>query len=205
VKANPVAALVLIVALAGACRVEKGTFGGDPERALLAATAARDVAKVRALLATGADPNKMVRGDEGLYRSPWQVALEQIRPRQPEHAAIVRAMLEAGANTESAWGESMSRGITRRYAREPIMVAMLHPDAGVIRALMDAKLDRRLAKQALVMSIESGDIDVAHVLVDAGVDVNCTTCATTALVAAVEVRDMDLITYLEAHGAREKP
>jgi hypothetical protein len=56
-----------------------------------------------------------------------------------------------------------------------------------------------------VDAIESGEIEIAHVLVDAGVDVNCQPTAVTPLVAAIERRDAALMTYLEEHGAREKP
>jgi hypothetical protein len=42
-------------------------------------------------------------------------------------------------------------------------------------------------------------------LVEGGVDVNCQPGPNTPLVAAIEARDVALMTYLEAHGAREKP
>ena len=44
-----------------------------------------------------------------------------------------------------------------------------------------------------------------HALVEAGVDVNCRPSAVTPLVAAIEARNVALMTYLEEHGAREKP
>ena len=44
-----------------------------------------------------------------------------------------------------------------------------------------------------------------HALVEAGVDVNCQPTAVTPLVAAIEARNVALMTYLEEHGAREKP
>jgi hypothetical protein len=139
-----VAALIVSGALAlPSCKAERARFGGEQERDLAAATAASDVGKVRQLLAAGADPNKMVL-HEGLYHSPWEIALNQIRPKHPERVQIVQMMLKAGANPEWAWGESVGRGITRRYPREPVMLAMLHPDADVVRALVQAKRDLRL-------------------------------------------------------------
>ena len=56
----------------------------------------------------------------------------------------------------------------------------------------------------LVNAIESGQIEIAYLLVDAGADVNWN-APPTPLVAAIERRDVGLMTYLEAHGAREKP
>jgi hypothetical protein len=142
---------------------------------------------------------------EGLYQSAWRIALEQIRPRHPELVEIVKLMLKSRANPEWAWGEQVSRGITRRYPAEPMMVAMLHPEPDVVRALLDAGLDRRHGQTALVMAIESGETEIAHILVDAGVNVNCHPGANTPLVAAIEARDEAMMTYLEEHGAREKP
>ena len=71
-----VAALVVLGALAvSSCKIERPTFGDAKESDLGAATAASDVGRVRQLLAAGADPNKMVR-HEGLYHSPWEIALK---------------------------------------------------------------------------------------------------------------------------------
>jgi len=44
-----------------------------------------------------------------------------------------------------------------------------------------------------------------HVLVDAWVDVNTQGAALTPLVAAIETRNVALMTCREDHGAREKP
>jgi len=43
------------------------------------------------------------------------------------------------------------------------------------------------------------------VLVEGGVDVNSEATAITPLVAAIEARNVPLMTYLEEHGARENP
>jgi len=208
-KTIAIGVLVLLAVAASACRkmkveVDRPQFGGDPERALVAATAARDVARVQSLLRSGADPNRMVR-HEGLNRSAWELALTELGPKRPELVPIIQAMLKAGAKTESAWGESVSRGITRQYTREPIGLVMLHPDARVVRALMEAGLDPRAAQTALVMAVEHEEAEIVHILVEAGVDVNCHPPGNTPLVAAVEARNFELMTYLEDHGAREKP
>ena len=200
-----VAAFVVLAAFAvSSCKVERPQFGGEKERDLATATAAADVGKVRQWLAAGADPNKMVL-HQGLYHSAWEIALNQIRPRRRELVEIVQLMVKAGASPESAWGESVARGITRRYSREPLMLAMLHPDADVVRAIVDATRDPRSGQNALVMAVETGETEIVHILVEAGVDVNCHPGANTPLVAAIEARNVALMTYLEAHGAREKP
>jgi hypothetical protein len=55
------------------------------------------------------------------------------------------------------------------------------------------------------MAIETGETEIVHILVDAGVNVNCHPGANTPLLAAIEARNVALMTYLEDHGAREKP
>ena len=82
---------------------------------------------------------------------------------------------------------------------------MLHPDPEVVRALIQAGLDPVHGQAALVMAIEAGETEIAHILVEAVVDLNCHPGANTPLVAAIEARDVAMMTYLEDHGAREKP
>jgi ankyrin repeat protein len=77
----------------------------------------------------------------------------------------------------------------------------------VTRALMQAGLDPHTSETqvALESAVESGAADTVHVLVEAGVDVNSQATAITPLVAAIQTRNIALMTYLEEHGAREKP
>jgi hypothetical protein len=65
----------------------------------------------------------------------------------------------------------------------PVQIVMMNPNVEVIRALFDA----------------------VHLLVERGVDVNSPSGAITPLLAAIEARNVALMTYLEEHGAREKP
>jgi ankyrin repeat protein len=202
--ARALAVACAVVAVAACGQPTSPPYGGDKEIALTAATAARDVAKVKALLAAGANPNPMVR-HEGLYQSAWYIALNDVRPSRPESIALVKAMLGGGANPEAAWGSGVARGITRTSDQPPIMIAMLHPEPEVVRALISAGLKPQHAQTALVMAIETGESEIAHLLVEAGVDVNCHPGANTPLVAAIETRNVALMNYLEEHGAREKP
>jgi len=199
--------LIVAAAIAlTACRAgQNGEQGGPAEARLMDATVTGNLARVEELLTGGANPNKLALAD-GHLQAPWKIALRRARPNRPESAAIVRAMLKAGANPAVAFGEEPSR--SGGYSVQPVTpileaVATSSPD--VARALMQAGLEPRLGGVALANAVENGEIDIVHVLVDAGVDVNTRAGAITPLVAAIERRNVALMTYLEEHGAREKP
>ena len=201
------------------CGAPRAPYGDEPERQLAAATTAGEVARVSQLLASGADPNKVVtvNGDK---QSPWFLALRLVRPRRPESIDIVKLMLKVGANPNEAWGTRVgsgprqsawqrffSQGGSRQAgfgSDNPIHVPA-YPEAGVVRALVAAGFNARYGDSALVAAVEMGDPEIVHTLVEAGVDVNCQPGANTPLVAAIEARNVALMTYLEEHGAREKP
>lgn len=214
-------ALIASCALTLSCGATRAQYGGEPEQQLAAATTAGDVAKVSQLLSSGANPNKVVRigGDN---QSPWFLALRQVRPRRPESVEIIGVMLKAGANPNEVWGTSagsvgprqsawqrfFSQGGARQAGfgvDDPMHVAMLNPVPDVVRALVAAGFNPRYGQSALVSAVEAGDSEIVHTLVEAGVDVNGQPGANTPLVAAIEARSVALMTYLEAHGAREKP
>jgi hypothetical protein len=201
------ATMVVSAALAlSSCRAgDNGVKGGEPERQLAAATVAADVAAVKRLLASGANPNKMAAYD-GHYQSPWKLALHQVRPGRTDLNDIIQAMLTSGADPAVAWGQApslRSRAYTTQR-HEPMSDAVSYSAPGLARALMAAGLDPRLAETDLVLAIETGQAEIVHVLVEAGVDVNSHR-ASTPLVAAIDARNRALMTYLEEHGAREKP
>jgi hypothetical protein len=180
-------------------------YGGEKESALITATAAHDVAKVQSLLDSGANPMAMVKYEEGLYESSWRLVLKQLRPKHPEDVAIVKAMLKAGADPALAWGEGQALSRKSLHQDEPLIVVMFHPNAEVVRLLLDAGLKPYSGVQALVDAVDAGETEIAHMLVEAGVNVNGKSGATTPLLAAIERRDAKLMAYLEEHGAREKP
>lgn len=197
----------LIVALSlTACRsAVNGEHGGPAEARLMDAVVTADVGRVEKALASGANPNRMTPHG-GHAQAPWKIALRQARPNRPETAAIVRALLKAGANPEVAWGEEPSRsGGYSVQGADPILEAVSTESPDVARALLQAGLDPRLGQVALELAVERGNAEIVHLLVEAGVDVNATAASTTPLVAAIETRNVALMTYLEAHGAREKP
>jgi ankyrin repeat protein len=216
VRVAIVAACVLTLS---SCSRERAQDGGEPERQLVAATTAGDVAKVSQLLTSGADPNKVVRVD-GDTQSAWFLALRQVRPRKPPLVEIVKLMLRAGANPNEAWGTNVSSGprqsVWQQFFSEgsgrragfgsdnPIHIASW-ADADVVRALVGAGFNPRYGDSALVSAVEAQDAEMVHTLVEAGVNVNCQPGAITPLVGAIEARDVALMTYLEEHGAREKP
>jgi ankyrin repeat protein len=190
------------------CRAgQNGRRGGEAEQRLASATAAGDLDHVKQALASGANPNWMVPY-EGHDQSPWKLAVLRARPDQKGSTEIVRAMLAAHADPEVAFGDEPSRMGPNTYTTqplEPILEAVSHSSADVVRALLDAGLDRRKGQLALVLAVEQGETEIVHVLVDAGVNVNCHPTANTPLTAAIETRNVALMTYLEDHGAREKP
>ncbi|HTO87279.1 MAG TPA: ankyrin repeat domain-containing protein [Thermoanaerobaculia bacterium] len=208
---------LVLVSIVAASSCSQAPRGGAPELQLVAATTSGDLGKVKALLASGADPNKSVEVD-GRQQSAWYLALKQVRPRRPDLVEIVAALLRSGADPKSAWGtprtgpsESFwkaflgpSRRSGARYDN-PLDLAMMNPVPEVIRALIAAGNDPRAARSALASAVEAGDLEIVHMLVEAGVDVNTTAGATTPLLAAIEARNVTLMIYLEDHGAREKP
>jgi hypothetical protein len=199
-----VAALLVAASCGSAVNAE---YGGEPEAQLNAATTAGDVDKVTALLAAGANPNKLGR-HEGHFKSPWQLATGQLRPRHPERVAIALAMLRAHANPAVAFGETPSIGppvVYRPTQSTPILDAISGSAPEVVRGLFEAGLDRRHGQLPLVLAVENGDAASVHALVEAGVEVNCQPTGSTPLLAAIEARNVALMTYLEAHGALEKP
>jgi ankyrin repeat protein len=198
-------AIGLIALTASACgRIITPPRGGEPELKLVTATARVDLTAVQQLLAGGANPNAMVTY-EGASHSAWEWALKQVRSKKPETIEMVKVLLKAGADPDTAWGGGIANGIAREGDQPPIMLAMLHPDAEVVRAILDAGMRPGNGQMALVMAVEEEDIDIVHLLVEHGVNVNCHPGANTPLTAAVEARNYALMTYLEDHGAREKP
>ena len=130
------------------------------------------------MLKAGADPNEV-----------WGTNGSAVGPRQ------------------SAWQRFFSEGGARQAGfgfDNPLRVAMWK-DADLVRALVAAGFNPRNGNEALVSAVESEDADIVHALVEAGVDVNSRPSAVTPLVAAIEARNVALMTYLEEHGAREKP
>jgi ankyrin repeat protein len=199
------AATCAAVLLAVSCgRVVKPPRGGDLEMKLLAATAAVDIPAVRQLLASGANPNAMVTF-EGASHSAWEYALKQVRPKKPATIELAAVLAKGGADPNAAWGGDIVRGIAREGESLPILLAMLHPDPAVVRAILDAGMNPKYGQTALVMAVEEEEEAIVHLLVEHGVDVNCRPGAHTPLLAAIEARNVALMTYLEDHGAREKP
>jgi hypothetical protein len=208
-RARPLGGVIAALLACAACNGpnDNAHRGGAPEASLMAATVAADVGGVTRALAAGADPNKMALV-EGHYQSPWKIALGRLRPEKPAYAAIVDAMLAAHADPTVAWGEGPSRaGGYSPQVITPVLEAQAGDVPAAVRALLTAGLSprSRAAETALVLACENQQHAVVHVLVEAGVTVNPTQTATTPLVAAIEKRDAVLMTYLEQHGAREKP
>ena len=119
------------------------------------AVGARDLARVKALIAAGADVNK---GD--MFGTPLHQAVAH------GDATIVTTLLDAGANIE-AKGTNGAR---------PLHLAALTNRPEVARLLIarGAQLDARdnNGMTPLLVAASNGKIDVTEVLLDAGADVN---------------------------------
>ena len=208
------ALVVLMVAMGWCSRIQTASYGGPNEEALVAATLAHDAGKVQQLLTAGADPNKAVT-HAGQNQSAWSLALERFNPKQDRQAQIdiVQAMLKSGADPDSAWGtnggdvpQTLSSVGRRSFStRFPIDLAMYAGDPAVVGAILRTKPQAAGGAAALAVAIERRQNDVAHLLVEAGIDVNSNYGALTPLLAAIEARDEAMVTYLEQHGARERP
>jgi len=185
-------------------RVVTPPRGGESELKLVMATARADIPAVKQLLAEGASPNAMVTY-EGASHSAWEWALKQVRPKKPETIELVHVLLKAGANPNRAWGGGIANGIAREGDQAPIDLAMLHPVPDVVRAILEAGMQPGYGENALAMAAEEQDVEIVHLLVEHGVNVNSHRGANTPLLAAIEARDYALMTYLEEHGARERP
>jgi ankyrin repeat protein len=204
-RAGAILVLAAALTLPSCRRGENGERGGDLERQLVEAAVAGDLAQVQKLLRAGADPNKMAPF-EGHDQSPWRMALNKAKLKRPDTIAIVKAMIKSGANPEVAWGEAPSkRGGFSVQQQSPLLDAVSIGSAEIARALIEAGRHPSVGGVALELAVENGQVDIVHVLVEGGVDVNNTHGATTALVAAVNTRNVALLNYLEEHGAREKP
>jgi len=212
---------VLLFAITMAsCGIESPPYGGAQEQELAAATIAGDTAAVTRLLAAGADSNKMVPV-QGRQQSPWYIALYQLRPKRPETIEIIKAMLAKGASPNSAWGTSGGdptrppESFWKKFMSgsrvagngdfSPLNLVMFHPVPEVVRALVAAGMNPRLGELVLVDAIEAHYDEIARILVEGGVDVNCKPGPSTPLLAAIEARNAEMVTYLKQRGAREKP
>ena len=204
-RAGAILALAAVLTLASCRRGENEARGGELERQLVEVTVAGDLAQVQQLLSTGADPNK-IAPFEGHLQSPWKMALNKAKLKRPDTIAIVKAMIRSGANPEVTWGEAPSkRGGFSVQQESPLLDAVSIGSAEIVRALLDAGPRPSAGGVALELAVENGQADIVHVLVEAGVDVNTRATAITPLVAAIQTRNVALMSYLEEHGAREKP
>lgn len=206
-------AAVSLIALAAACAPYPR--GGAPETQLTAATQAQDVAKVKQLLSSGADPNKVVEV-AGNPQSAWYLALHQIRASKPATVEIALAMIGAGASASSAWGTDSgrpNRGFWARlssarnagtYDDSPLEIAMNHPVPSVVKAIVDKGFDPNRGTGILIEAVEADQPDIVHLLVEKGVDANAALQRGSPLGAAIATRNVALMTYLEEHGATEK-
>jgi ankyrin repeat protein len=159
----------------------------SPADDLTAAAAAGDGARVRTLLAQGADPN--TKGLDGTAPLAWTVW------RQDE--ATAKALIEAGARVDEA----------TRLGLRPLHLAIQNEDIGAVRLLLDAGADANSADPAgescLMMAARLGRLDIIEALLARGARVadRDPGYGQTALMVAARHGHAPVVALLLAKGA----
>ena len=132
------------------------------------------------------------QGDAEVWRRP-QRGVGYECAKRPERVGVQAILLS---------GRGQAGGIRIRRAAAPRHVPSR---AGSGACAGGSRINPRSGGLALVDAVEAQNVEIVHALVEAGVDVNSQPGPGTPLVAAIEARNVALMTYLEEHGAREKP
>jgi uncharacterized protein len=178
------------------------------ETVLMECARTGDVEGVTALLAAGA----RVEAKEPLYEQTalmWAVA--------QRHPRVVEALLEVGADVRARSRtypqnvETGNRGgggavsVVQRGGSTPLLFAARVGDVESARLLIAAGADVNEAlpdgASALVVAAHSGNGALGAFLLDKGADPNAAQAGYTALHAAIDRSDLDLVKALLAHGA----
>lgn len=159
---------------------------------LMNAARQNDLARVRMLLADGADVNaKTDQGETALYEAIERLDLKA------DNLPIVDALLHAGAdpNEKEAYGMSpLSVSLTRDYANPAVTMRLLQTGATVPHDCGDGDSLVSLATQ-------ESSLEVMRALIDKGAPVNCRYRGASALYWAAINGQTDRVELLLQSGA----
>ncbi len=178
------------------------------ETVLMECARTGDVGAVTALLAAGADVN----AKESMY---GQTALMWAVSQQ--HPRVVEALLEVGADVRArsrTYPQNVHTGdrggggevsTVQRGGSTPLLFAARVGDVESARLLLAAGADVNDSQSdgasALVVAAHSGHAAVGALLLDKGADPNAAAVGYTALHAAIDRSNLELVKALLAHGA----
>jgi ankyrin repeat protein len=170
-------------AMIGLLREAGAVAPDEKEQEMAVATKRGDLARVRALLAAGADPAKELPHRESAF---GEAVLNG-------RAAILAALLHAGRPGPEAMALAMYRAASRG-------------DADVIHLLLAAGADPDSDngyRTALSEAAERGHAAVVRILLEAGADPNKDVAGPSALAAALASGDEAIVAMLRQRGARK--
>ena len=182
-----VALAILMFGVAGAAVVASAAEKGAVADAVETLAADERVARVRALIAEGADVNEaQVDGMTGLH---WAAYYDDVITAQ--------LLIDAGADVNAA----------NRYGVPALSLAAANANAVVVSALLDAGADPNVALEGgetvLMTAARTGSIDAVRALLAAGADPNATERrGQTALMWAAAEGHNDVVHTMIETGAR---
>ena len=180
------AAVVTAVSLCGALLSAQANRSPVADAAM-----AKDAARVKSLLKTGADANA-AQGD-GMTALHWAA--------MKNDAELAQMLVYAGANVKAT---------TRLGANTPLIIAARNGNAAVVQALLkagaDAKAGTSTGTTPLMLASASGSVDAVKALLAAGAEVDAkeSSMQQTALMFAAANSRVDVMKALIAAGASVK-
>lgn len=181
-------ATYIVAALAGALLTLTGCGMPKADTPLTLAADSGDAAEVRALLASGADPD----GPDSFGLTPL------VRASRRGHVEVVKALLAGGAHAD------LTDRIPSREGWTPLMNAVHKNQLEVVKALIAAGADvnARTSGGVTALMLASGDADPAVVkaLLDAGADPRPGSGGSAALTNAVAAGEIETVKALLARA-----
>ena len=184
--------MVLLLILVGALQACRGYKDRQNLTPLMNAAAHCDVARVRTLLAHGADAKQRTDdGETALYEAIERHSLSI------DNLPTVDALLKGGAdpNEREILGDSaLSISLTRDYSNPAVTLRLIEDGAVVSR-------DCGEGDSLLSLATQQSSLEVMRALIDRGAPVNCEYMGASALYWAAINGQVDRVTLLLQNGA----